>query len=359
MSESISIIIVNYCTRDLLRNCLASLRTNALLELNIFVVDNNSSDGSVAMVQAEFPEVRLIINCGNVGFAKANNQAIRESVAKYVLLLNSDTVIPPGALQMMLQFVEQHPEVGAVSPRLRSADGSIQRTVRRTNAGTGLMWLFWRLSGLGSLVPRNHARHWIRRYLGFALGRTLRAYLDSYESSLSPMEVETLSGACLLLRRRAVDDVGLLDEHFFMYMEDIDYCMRLAKAGWKLYYLPAAEIIHLGEQSSGGRMRKYKVEAYRSLFYFYRKHCPAWKLVVARIIVLVAFSLKWIRSFVCTLLSTDNVYHQNCSDIAKILHLCYRWRDSQQTVAITAYHDAITRTSTSIANQQEKEHLRA
>jgi GT2 family glycosyltransferase len=171
-------------------------------------------------------------------------------------------------------------------------------------------------------VRSDSARRFLRRYLGFLLGSTLRSCLDPYAANNSPQEVDAISGACLLLRRDAITEVGLLDEHFFMYVEDLDYCMRFRQAGWKLYYLPTIQIIHLAEKSSAGRMRRYSIHPYQSLFYFYRKHYSTRTLLVARLLVFIAFCARWTWNLVPGSFLTRSVCRQNRSDIAKVIRLC-------------------------------------
>jgi GT2 family glycosyltransferase len=335
---ALSIVIVNYGTRTLLRDCLQSIRHSGVGDLETIVVDNHSRDDSVALVRGEFPEARLIVNCDNLGFSKANNQGIQAAQGEYILLLNSDTVVLPRTLQSMTDFMAAHPEAGAAGCRLRSADGSTQASAGR-HPRLGLTPLFFRLSGISQLIRGARIRRWVRQRLGFLLGPAVRACLDAYAAEDSPLEVETLSGACLMLRHEAIAQVGPLDENFFMYLEDLDYCMRLRQAGWRLYYLPGAELIHLGGQSSGGRMRTQSVRFYQSLFYFYGKHYPARTLLAARLLVLSAVSCRWLWSLI-----REKVAHGNPAadsregkdpasqerfEMAQVIALCWRERRSQ------------------------------
>jgi GT2 family glycosyltransferase len=327
----ISIVVVNYRTPELLRDCLQSVHYNGTSGLEVIVVDNDSRDGSVEMVRTEFPRVRLIHNFDNRGFSAANNQGIKETQGKYVLLLNSDTIVLPGALAAMSEFMDQHHEVGAVGCRLLCGDGRIQISAGG-EASLGIARVLVRLSGLSQLIQGDRMRRFLRRYLGFALGSTFRACLESYVADESPLEVDILSGACLMLRREAVDKVGLLDERFFMYLEDLDYSLRLRNAGWKLYYLPAVSIIHLVGQSSGGRMRQHSARAYESLFYFYLKHRSTRMLFVVRALVLLAFCCRWVASTFLGTISNRSVYRQNRADIAQVIRLCWRWTSSLQNL---------------------------
>ncbi len=329
MPSSVAVVIVNYCTRELLRDCLHSLEQHGTTGMEIIIVDNHSSDGSAEMVSAEFPRVRLIQNSENRGFSAANNQGIKEAQGKYVLLLNSDTLVLPGALTAMADFMDQNPDCGAAGCRLVCADGRIQIS-SGGEASLGIARVIVRLSGVARLVQGDATRRFLRRYLGFALGRTLRACLEPYGTDESPLEVDLLSAACLMLRRDAIDEVGLLDERFFMYLEDLDYSLRFRKAGWKLHYLPTVGIIHLVGKSSGGRMRQYSAQAYDSLFYFYKKHRSPSTVLIVRGLVLLAFCCRWVAALLAGIFSTRSIYRKNRSDIATVIRLGWRWTSSPQ-----------------------------
>jgi GT2 family glycosyltransferase len=327
--RSVSIVIVNYCTCDLLRDCLHSLEREGTAAVEIIVVDNHSTDGSAEMLSAEFPRVRLLQNSDNRGFSAANNLGIAQAHANYILLLNSDTIVPPGTLTAMAEFMDQTPECGAAGCRLLWPDGRSQIS-SGGQSSLGIARLIIRLSGVSRLLPGDAVRRFLRRYLGFALGRTLRACLEPYAGDDQPREVDLLSAACLLLRRDAIDQVGLLDERFFMYLEDLDYSLRFRKAGWKLYYLPAENIIHLVGQSSAGRMRQYSQHAYDSLFYFYSKHRSPRTLWMVRGLVGLAFCCRWAAAAGRSAVWRRPMDRRNRSDIAKIIQLCWRWNSSPQ-----------------------------
>jgi GT2 family glycosyltransferase len=186
------------------------------------------------------------------------------------------------------------------------------------------MLLFFRLLGLSRLFRSDGLRRFIRRYLTWLLGATMRGYFDVYTGSDAPVEVENISGACLMLRREAIDQVGLLDENFFMYFEDMDYCLRLRAAGWKLYYLSSGEIIHLVGQSSGGRMRDYSVHSYRSLFYFYRKHYSRWTEFVVRFLVLLASGFRWAYNLARAASSGSTAHRRNQDALTEVIRLCFK-----------------------------------
>lgn len=252
----LSIIIVNYNVRYFLEQALLSVeRATVDLEAEVWVVDNNSADTSVAMVRERFPWVRLIANPGNPGFSVANNQAIRESTGKYVLLLNPDTVVEEDTFHRCFDFMEAHPDAGGLGVKMIDGQGSFLPESKR---GLPTPWVaFTKAFGLARLFPRS------RRFNHYHLG-----YLDQNETH----EVEILAGAYMWMRRKALDEVGLLDEDFFMYGEDIDLSYRLIKGGYKNYYLPTTSIIHYkGESTKRGSLNYVRV-FYQAMIIFARKH---------------------------------------------------------------------------------------
>lgn len=252
----LSVVIVNWNVRDLLRGCLRSLYDGTQgLTFEIFVVDNGSADGSSEMVRREFPYVHLIPNAVNVGFARASNQAIRRSRGRYILLLNPDTSTLHNAVTKMVQLMDEHPEVGAVGPKILTQDGQIDlRCARRfPSLGSEL----WEKTGLAARFPHS---------------RLFASYLMGHWDHQQGREVELLTGACLMVRREVIDQVGPLDGDFFLYGEDMDWCYRMRRAGWKICYYPDAAITHLGGQSSAPVKVELDMEALRSMNLFFRKH---------------------------------------------------------------------------------------
>ncbi len=318
--SALSIIIVNYNTRALLQDCLQSLMNTEGRDCEVIVVDNASVDGSVEMVESTFPGVVVVRNQDNAGFAKANNQGITLAKGKYLLLLNSDTVVRNGALGVMADFLNLNPTVGAVTCKLLNTDGTIQASISNR---PGPVLLFFRLLGVSRLISGDRARRWLSRTFGFFLGKTIRSYLTPYAANGSSMEIENISGACMMLRGEAIEQVGLLDESFFMYFEDMDYCVRLQDAGWKMYYLPQGEIVHLGGGSSGGRMRNYSVHSYRALFLFYRKHFSRAMVVAVRSMVVTSSSIRWAWNWLRSKFSRRPVYRQNEMDLKQVIRVCF------------------------------------
>ena len=258
----LGIVIVNYNTRELLRTCLQTVyASEGGVAFEVCVVDNGSVDGSADMVAAEFSSARLVANNDNLGYPKANNQGLRlfgypgdPGAPRYALLLNPDTELPPGALAQMVAFMEQHPDAGVSGPRLVLRDGSLDLACRRSFPSPEVS--FYRLCGLSRLFPRS------RRF-----GRYNLTYLDPGELA----EVDSVVGAFMLVRREAIQSAGLLDEMFFMYGEDLDWCYRIKAAGWRVYYNPAVTVLHVKRAASRHSARA-RLEFWRAMRLFYRKH---------------------------------------------------------------------------------------
>jgi Predicted glycosyltransferases len=233
MDIDLSIVVVSYNTREMTRECLASVFANAgSLALQVIVVDNDSRDGSVEMIRAEFPQVELIANDQNRGFAAANNQGFRLARGEFVLLLNSDTVVLGDVLSASVRYMREHPRAGAFGCRVLNTD----RTTQPTCSGYPTLGrLALQASGLDRLMPR-----------------LLDRYLLRHWQRDSEREVEVISGCYLMVRRQVIEQVGGLDEQFFFFGEETDWCRRIARAGWQLRFAPVGEIIHHG----GGSVRK-------------------------------------------------------------------------------------------------------
>jgi hypothetical protein len=230
---SLSIVIVSWNVRALLQRALTSARTSWGSDdgLELIVVDNGSTDGSAAMLQRDFPDVRLITNATNRGFTGANNQGLARATGDYLLLLNPDTEIIADALPRMVEYLEAHPRVGMLGPQLRFPDGSVQSSRRRFPT---LPILFLESTWLQGLLPRR---------------RLTRYYVqDRPDDATQP--VDWITGAAMLTRRAVVEQVGGLDERFFMYSEELDWCRRVKEAGWDVHYYPEAQIIHYEGKSS-------------------------------------------------------------------------------------------------------------
>lgn len=253
---ALAIVIVNYNTRELLRDCLHSLYAHPVrATLEVWVADNASKDGSVAMVQAEFPQVRVIASAKNGGYAYANNLALRQI---YIMLLNSDTIVPPRALDGLVDYLEAHPAIGACGPRLLLANGKLDLACRRSFPSPAAF--VYHAVGLSKVFPNSP------RFGAYNL-----TYLDEHQET----EVDALVGACMLVRAAVVREVGLLDETFFMYGEDLDWCYRIKEYGWKTMYVPAVIVHHYKRASSSQRPIASIRAFYHAMRVFHRKHYAA------------------------------------------------------------------------------------
>ena len=280
----VSIIIVNYNTREITRDCLASVYEQTVgIEFEVILVDNASGDGSAEMVREEFPQVELIANPENRGFAAANNQGMARARGGFILLLNSDTIVLENAVAQAVNFARQHPAAAVVGCRVLNRDGSLQPTCFRYPR------TFHLLLGalyLNRLFPRN-------RVFGHErLGAWAR---DDVR------EVEVVTGCFMLVRRRALDQVGLMDESFFMYGEETDWCYRFRRAGWKLLFTPAARIIHLGGASSK-KNPAMLLHLRGSILRFVRKHRSGLQYRLSCLLVSLFFALRTPFWFLAALL---------------------------------------------------------
>ena len=251
----ISVIVVSWNAREYLRQCLASLSGEACrCPAEIIVVDNASSDGSPEMVASDFPHVKLIRNQANLGFAKANNLGVALSGGRYLCFVNSDVKVLPDCLGRLVDYCEQHAEAGIVGPRVIGGDGRLQRSCR---GFPGVWNMFCRALALDTLFP------WCSLFTGYSLWHWPQ---DSVRS------VGILSGCFWLVRRQAVEQVGLLDESFFMYGEDMDWCRRFWSRGWQAVFVPSAEAIHYGGASSSNAPVQFYVERHRADLRSWQKH---------------------------------------------------------------------------------------
>jgi len=264
----LAVIIVSYNVRTLLRACLDSLQADlarSRLGAEIWVVDNASADGSAEMVRRRFPQVHLIASDQNLGFAAGNNLALKALLQKapcasrameYVLLLNPDTTVQPGALDTLLAFMAEHPGAGAAGAQLRYPDGSFQHSAFRFPTLVQILLDFF---------PLHH-----RLIHSWVNGRYPRAWYERGE----PFEIDHPLGAAMMVRREAIQKIGLLDERFFMYCEEIDWCWRMKRAGWRVYCVPRAVVIHHEAQSAHQFRDEMFVQLWRSRVRLFQKHYP-------------------------------------------------------------------------------------
>jgi GT2 family glycosyltransferase len=254
-SLDLSVVIVNYKSIDFLRSCIRSINETADgISYEIIVVDNDSQDGSDNEIRAEFSDVHLIVNQDNLGFSGANNQGIQVSKGRYILLLNNDATIKPGALQKLIDSMERFPGVGLMGGKLINTDGTVQQSFGNLIPflsefiQSKLFWNFYE-------IRKN-------RFVGMLMEKL-------HQQS---RQVDWVKGACMMLKRQAIFDVGLFDDQFFMYFEEADLCIRLKNIGWKVYYESGAEVIHHGGISVSKNRFRVFIEHRHSQLYFYKKH---------------------------------------------------------------------------------------
>jgi len=259
----LSIIIVNYQTYDLTKNTIKSVTEHKQpFEYDIYVVDNGSKDGSIEKLKKDFNTesetglIKFIINKENKGFAYANNIVLRKMSAQYVLLLNSDTIVLDNCLEKSLNYMETYKDVGALGCKVLLPDNSLDKACRRSFPDFSVS--FYRMTGIAHLFPNSER-----------FGRYNLTYLDENDT----YEVDCVMGAFMMVRSTAIQEVGLLDETFFMYGEDIDWCYRIKAANWKIIYFSDAQIIHYkGASSNKTKNMKIIYEFYRAMYIFYNKH---------------------------------------------------------------------------------------
>ena len=273
----LSIIIVNYNVKLMLEQCLISvMKASKGIAQEIIVIDNNSTDQSLEYLKAKFTNVNFIVNKENLGFSAANNQGIRISKGDYVLLLNPDTIVGENVLKESLEFMRNNPKAGAHSVKMLNANGQFLLESKR---GFPSPWnSFCKMSGLSSLFPNS---------------KTFSQYQLRYLSPDIPHKVDVLSGAYMFMRRKALDEVGLLDETFFMYGEDIDLSYRIVLGGYDNYYLPIRILHYKGESSKKGDMRYYR-NFYGAMLIFFNKYYPKSGYLMSAIISSAIFILEFL-----------------------------------------------------------------
>ncbi|MBP6859503.1 MAG: glycosyltransferase family 2 protein [Candidatus Magasanikbacteria bacterium] len=252
----LSVILVNWKTKELTKDAIASvLKETKGFDFEIIVIDNNSADGSVEMIKAEFPQVVLIANTENVGFGKANNQGLKIAKGDYLMFLNTDVVVLDGALNKLVSYLDSHIDTMMVGPRLLNRDLSFQHACRRMLPNP--INSFFHLFGLTKIFKQNKV-------------------INNYKQFASDPEItgptQALSGAAMMFRRQVYQELGGFDEMFFMYGEDLDFSKRVFDKGWKTVYVSDARIIHFGGQSSGKRRVQSLVNFYESMWLYYKKH---------------------------------------------------------------------------------------
>jgi GT2 family glycosyltransferase len=262
----LSIIIVNWNTEEYLLRCLNSIfEMGQRMDWEVVVVDNGSQDGSGEEVKKTFPFVHLVQNEKNIGFAKAANQGLQRASGRYVLLLNPDTQIKNGAIERLLSFMDSHLEAGVAGAQLLNSDGSKQNSI----------------ASYPSLATELLNKSLLRWLFPKAFPGKERDYSEA-------IEVDSVIGACMMVKEDALDQVGLLDEDYFLFLEETDWCYRMKRAGWKVYHVPQAEVYHFQGKSAETVKKKARVEFYRSRYHFFKKNRGSFQ----RIILLVGLMIK-------------------------------------------------------------------
>lgn len=253
----LSILILTLNSKSYLRDCLNSIREfPPATSYEIWVADNGSNDGTLEMLEAQYPEVRIIRNTSNLGFTKPTNQLLNAASGEFLLLLNPDTVLIEDCFNPQLDYLKENPQVGISIPKVLNADGTFQKQCRRGEARP--LEVIGYILGLGKIFPNN---------------RELNGYLQSWLPEDEVAEVKAVSGSCMFIRRKTWEEVGAFDERFFAYQEDSDYCKRAREAGWKVMYVPLSRIIHYGGKGGSGSQPWKKIKHWHlSYFNYYRKH---------------------------------------------------------------------------------------
>ena len=282
----IGIVIVNWNTCDFLKRCLETVfASQGDFTYSALVVDNASQDGSAEMVRREFPQAKLIANAANIGYPRANNVGLRQlgyravgqvaaHAPRYALLLNPDTELPPDALYKMIKFMDSRPDVGAAGPKLVLMDGSLDKACRRGFPTPAVS--FYHYLGLAKLFPRNPR-----------FGRYNMTFADEDQ----PLEVDSVVGAYMQVRKEAIEKVGLLDETFFMYGEDLDWAYRFKQVGYKVWYYPDA-VVHHVKRAASRQNRKARSEFWRAMLIFYRKHFRQTTSLPVHLMILAVLLMK-------------------------------------------------------------------
>ena len=270
----LSIVIVNWNTREDLLHCLESLvQKGESIFREILVIDNGSQDGSGNEVKKSFPFVHLIENRKNPGFAKAANQGLQKASGRYVLLLNPDTQVKNGAIERLVSFMDGCSDAGVAGAQLLNADGSKQNSIAN-------------FPSLATELLNKSLLRWLcpKKFLGKE-----RDYSE-------PVDVDSVIGACMMVRQEAIEQVGLLDEDYFLFLEETDWCYRMKKAGWKIYHVPQAEVYHFQGKSAEAVKKRARVEFYRSRYHFFKKNRGTWQWFI----LLIGLTIKLMVEFVFT-----------------------------------------------------------
>jgi GT2 family glycosyltransferase len=291
-SPDISLCIVTYQACDLLKDCLGSIFNRQWAHtLEVILVDNHSSDGTVEMVQSLFPSVAIIQTGGNTGYTWPMNQALKQARGSYCVQLNPDTLVMDQAFDRLYDFMESHPNVGICTPKVLNRDGTLQNQCRRSSARPWDVISYF--TGLSRLYPND------ARFAG---------YLQTFHDENETHPVEAVSGSCMFIRRQVIEKIGYLDEQFFAYQEDADFCFRARQAGWEVYYMPQASIIHYGGQG-GSRVQPYRsvYQWHLSYYRYYRKNLARDYFFLFNWLFYLLMGAKLAASLVITFLRKEKI----------------------------------------------------
>jgi len=291
IKPEISVCIVTYKAKDLLRDCILSLSKNTQLAYEIIVVDNGSNDGVDLMLESEFPSVQFIQNPSNLGYTLPMNQALRRGQGRYLLQLNPDTIVLPNALDQLVAFADAHPQIGICGPKVMNRDLTLQKSCRR---GEPTPWaVLTYFLGFSKRFPRSKL-----------FGQYQMNYIDEDETH----PAAGVSGSCMLIRQDLIEQIGYLDESFFAYQEDADFCSRARSAGWQVYYFPSAKIIHYGGEG-GSRVQPYRsiVAWHKSYYLYYQKHLAKNYFFLVNWLFFLAMLIKFLGSLAINFFRKEKV----------------------------------------------------
>lgn len=284
MLPLVSIIIVSYKTGLLLRHCLESIFRGRLSDqIEIIVVDNHSTDGTVEMLATRYPSVKVIVNSENLGFAAAVNQGLKICIGKYVLLLNPDTEVAKDTVFTMQRFLKQKTDAGAVGCKILLPDSSLQPSAYKLPT---LLQAAGNVFCINKILPYALIRRYFGRYIG--------KYWGQFDAHDQIKQSGFVVGACMMLKKAAICRVGLLDERFFLYLEENDYCCRLKQMHWNTYFIPTTYVVHHIGQSSKLLQGREIFELYKSMLYYFMKHKGFWEVCVLRLILCVGLFPRFV-----------------------------------------------------------------
>ncbi|MFT8314225.1 MAG: glycosyltransferase family 2 protein [Clostridium sp.] len=305
----VSIIIVNYNTRDLLKDCIKSILENTIhINYEIIVVDNASKDDSITMLKNEFKQVKLIESKINGGFAYANNLGIKASEGRYVFLLNSDTIILEDVIEKMVTYMDENKKIGLLGPKLLNGDRTHQTSISAFPTFKREVYHMYKLK---NVLKIPFIKSFFVKFADKIGSKDIEQYMKNFQSIQEPEEVQVLVGAALLIRREVIDCIGMLDERYFMYYEEIDFCYQAYKAGWSRIYYPYGEIVHLIGKSSEkiGDITFY--ERYRSMILYFRKNYGRSKEIQVRINLVIALLLRVIGVTFMQIFKSSEIIKEN------------------------------------------------